>query len=221
MPLKPPVKESKEFEPMPAGNYAARLYSIIHIGTVPVFWEGKKKMIDKVRLTFEFPTETKVFKEENGEQPFVLSREFTFSLNEKAALRKFLGSWRGKALSDNEAMDTDLFEWIGKEGLINVVHKVVTTKDGEKTYANIETIAPLPKGMTCPPAINEPFILNYYEEWSDEKFNSLPDWLQEKIMESDQYKSKFGDESPFDDEPKDQGTVQFADGEVKIEDLDI
>lgn len=82
-------------EPMPAGNYPARCISMIHIGTVPEEYQGEKKMQDKVRITWEFPTEQKVFKEENGEQPYNLSKEFTLSLNEKANLRKVLRNWRG------------------------------------------------------------------------------------------------------------------------------
>ena len=83
----------KSFSPVDAGNYVARCYSMIQIGTIPEEYKGEKKEANKVRLTFELPTETKVFKEENGEQPYVVSKEFTLSLHEKASLRKFL-AWQ-------------------------------------------------------------------------------------------------------------------------------
>ena len=61
----------KTFAPVEAGNYVARCYSMVHIGTISDEYKGEKKEASKVRLTFELPTETKVFKEENGEQPYV------------------------------------------------------------------------------------------------------------------------------------------------------
>jgi len=77
------------FEPIEAGSYPARCYSMIHIGTIKENFQGDEKTMNKVRITWELPTELKVFKEENGEQPHVVSKEFTLSLHEKATLRAF------------------------------------------------------------------------------------------------------------------------------------
>lgn len=184
MPIKPKPSEATVFEPVEAGTYPARLYSVIHIGTIPFEWQGETKNIDKVRLTFELPTETKVFKEENGEQPYVLSCEFTLSTHEKSNLRKFLEGWQGKRMTDMEAINTDLEEWVGKEGMANVVHS--EAKNGN-VYANITAMGQLPKGMKCPPAVNEPFILNYNDKWDPEKFATLPEFLKEKMRTSAEY----------------------------------
>jgi len=206
--MKPGVGSGATFEPMPAGTYPARLYSIIHIGTSPFEYMGETKSLDKVRLTFEFPTKTKVFKEENGEQPYVLSLEFTYSLSERANLRKFLEGWQGKQMTDMEAIDTDLLEWVGKDGLANVVHS--TAKNGN-TYANIATMSPLPEGLVCPPAVNEPFILNYGEDWDQAKFDSLPQFLKEKMIATDQYQSKFNHPSKTEQKPEED--------EISLEDI--
>jgi len=191
MPIKATPNESS-YNLLEAGSYPTRLYTVIHIGRVPLERQGETKMIDKVRLTFEFPTETKVFKEEKGEQPYVLSCEFTLSMHEKASLRKFLEGWQGKRMSDMEAINTDIEEWIGREGLANVVHS--EGKNGN-TYANIQSISPLPKGLVCPPAVNPPFVLNYAEQWSQEKFDGLPDFIKEKIRQSDQYIAKYSNKN--------------------------
>ena len=86
-------------EPIPAGNYIARCYQMIEIGTVKETILGKDRISPKVRIGWELPTELKVFKEENGEQPCVISKEYTLSMAEKANLRIALKSWRGKDFS--------------------------------------------------------------------------------------------------------------------------
>lgn len=172
------------FEPIPAGSYAARCYSMIHIGTNEETILGTVKRLNKVRITWELPTETKVFKEENGEQPYVLSKEFTLSMHEKANLRKFLQSWRGKTFTEKEAESFDISVLLGKPCLISVNHK--QAKNGN-TYAEIAGVNLLPKGMECPPQINESQELTY-SDWNQSLFDALPDFLKDKITTSDEYK---------------------------------
>jgi len=57
------------YEPVPAGTYIARCFSMVHIGTVMETFQGESKLQNKVRLTWELPLELKVFNEERGEQP--------------------------------------------------------------------------------------------------------------------------------------------------------
>ena len=72
MTLTPPKKP--QYEVVPAGNHVARLYEIIHIGTIPTTYKGEEKMTDKIRLTFELCDERKEFKEGEGERPSSVSR---------------------------------------------------------------------------------------------------------------------------------------------------
>jgi hypothetical protein len=171
------------FTPMESGAYAARCYSMIQIGTVMENIMGEDKLLHKVRLTFEFPTELKVFKEENGEQPYVISKEFTLSMHEKASLRKFLESWRGKNFTEEEAKKFDITVLLEKQCLINVIHH--TAKNGN-VYAQIGGVSPLPKGMTCPPLINKAVVLSY-DNFDYDVFESLPDFLKDKIKTSKEY----------------------------------
>ena len=173
------------FDPVPAGSYAARCYSMIQIGTVEEEILGQKKKMHKVRLTWELPTETKVFKEENGEQPYVLSKEFSLSMHEKATLRQFLESWRGKNFTDEESKSFDITVLVGKPCLLSVKHK--EAKNGN-TYAEISGINLLPKGMTCPEQINSTQVLSF-DDWNQDLFDSLPDFIKDKIKSSDEYKN--------------------------------
>jgi hypothetical protein len=174
----------KTFAPVEAGNFVARCYSMVHIGTIPEEYKGEKKETNKVRLTFELPTETKVFREENGEQPYVISKEFTLSLHEKASLRKFLESWRGKGFTKQEASHFDVSKLLGKPCMLNIIHK--TKLDGS-IRADISSVSPIPKGLTCPPAVL-PILIFSVNQFDPEIFETLPEFLRDKIRSSREYK---------------------------------
>lgn len=175
-----------DFAPMDAGMYVARCVQMIQIGTVTEMIQGKEKTLHKVRFGFEFPTELKVFKEENGEQPFFLSKEYTLSMHEKATLRLHLETWRGKKFTEEESKSFDVTRLLKVPCMINVVHKV-SDKTG-KTFAEIGSISPLMKGMVCPEQINKTSLL-CYDEFDHELFETLPDFLKDKIRKSSEYQA--------------------------------
>jgi hypothetical protein len=177
-------KATATYEPVPAGNYVARCYSMVHMGTVMEEIMGEKKLMNKVRLTWELPTETKVFKEENGEQPFVLSKDFTLSMHEKSSMRKWLEAWRGKTFTQGESEGFDITKLVGAPCMLNVIH---VTK-GEKTYANISNVSSMPKGLVCPPQITPSFVFSVLE-FDQAKFDVLPDFIKDKIKTSKEYQS--------------------------------
>jgi hypothetical protein len=192
------------FEPIPSGSYPARCYSMVHIGTIEETILGTTKKLNKVRITWELPTELKVFKEENGEQPMVISKEFTLSMHEKATLRNFLKNWRGKDFTEEEAKAFDIEKLIGAPCLLNITHK--TKKDGSGVYAEIGSVSTMPKGYTCPEPINPQFVFTY-DNFDKEKFDSLPDFLKNKMVNSDEYKLAVSGgnhvESPSEEEESD------------------
>lgn len=175
---------TKNFQPIEAGSYPARCYSMIHIGTVDEVISGAVKTLNKVRITFELPTELKVFKEENGEQPHVISKEFTLSLHEKSTLRGFLKNWRGIDFTEEEAKSFDIEKLIGAACMLNITHK--KSKDGTKTYAEIGSVSKLPKGLICPDQINESFVFTY-DNFDAVKFSKLPEFLRNKMITSFEY----------------------------------
>jgi hypothetical protein len=178
------TSDGKNFEPIPAGTYAARCYQMVHIGTVVENYMGTDKEMNKARIYWELPTETKAFKEGEEAKPYSVSKEFTLSMHEKSNLRKFLEGWRGKGFSEEEAKKFDITKLLGVSCLLSIVHK--TSKDG-KVYANISSVSTLPKGMVCPPLVSEVFEFTY-TPFSQEKFDKLPDWLKDKIKLSKEYR---------------------------------
>lgn len=177
------------FEPLEAGVYPARCYSMVHMGTIKESFNGEDKLLNKVRLTFELPTEMEVFKEENGPQPRVLSKEFTLSLSDKANLLAFLNSWRGKALTDEERKSFDITVLVGATCMLTISHK--TSKQG-KTYAEISGIGKLMKGMVIPDQIN-PSVIFSVNSFDADTFDKFPDFLKEKIQSSVEFQAQMND----------------------------
>jgi hypothetical protein len=178
-----PAKKGKGFDPVPAGNHVARLYEIIHLGTIPTTWQGQEKMTDKIRLTFELCNEKKEFKEGEGEKPFSISREFTYSFGSKGNLRPFIDGLTGTKMFDDEWPDLEAL--LGEACLLNVVH---TEKDGN-TYANIQGASPLPKGMKAPELVNETrtFDINS-TPW--DVINALPEFILKKMYSSEEFSNR-------------------------------
>lgn len=173
------------FTPIEAGTYAARCVQMIHIGTVTENIMGKEKTLNKVFIKWELPTEKKEFKPGEGEQPYLVSKEFTLSLNEKATLRKFLASWRGKDFTEEQAKSFDISKLLGVACMISVTHK---TSSGNKTYADITNVSPVMKGLEVPQQINPSFEFNY-DNFSFDVFNTLPEFLRKKMETSAEYKN--------------------------------
>ena len=193
-------------ELIPSGNYIARCYKMIEIGTVEEVINGDKKIMHKVRIGWELPTELKVFDKEKGEQPLVIDKEFTLSMHEKSALRAALKAWRGKDFTEEEARCFDITKLIGVPCMINIIHKP-SKKDPSKVYEEIAGITPMPKGVPCPEQINRNFILSY-DEFDEELFNMLPDFIKNKMMTSVEYQAvknqnskSFTDQMLEDNEP--------------------
>ena len=195
-------------EPVPAGTYPARLYKIIHYGTIPNTYMGEQKMTNTIRFDFELPTETRVFDEEKGEQPLSISKEYTLSMNEKANLCRDLESWRGKKFTDEEAVGFDILSVIGRACMINIAHK--TSNSTGNVYAYIASISPMPKGMECPPQVNPTFVWDYDENFDDSVLANMHDYFQGKIKSSVEYKYKM---EPIDVQDAPMPTAEDDPGE--------
>lgn len=195
MATKSKQKERKLFDPVPEGSHVARLYRLIHIGTVETIYMGEPKMAYKIRLEFEFPNETQEFREGEGQKPYSLGMDITLSMHKKAKLRPIVEGMIGTSLSDPEAYAFDIEQLVGKECMATVKH--MEKKDGSGKFAKIDGIAPVPKGMKVPKQVNASKILNY-EDWNQEIFDELPQWMKEKIGATSEYQDKFGTETiPF------------------------
>ncbi len=170
---------------LPGGNYPATCYQMIEVGTETIEYMGESKKQKKVRLYFELPGELFVFREGEPKKPFSIDMKFTLSMYERASLRHFIGSWRGKPLEDKEADRFDVSVLVGKACLLTIGQEL--SKRGT-TYNKIMGVGPLVKGMVKPNPINPQRILSY-DNFNRELFMSLPEFIRDEIAATPEYQA--------------------------------
>lgn len=182
--LIPPSNESIKREPIPAGLSLAVCYQMIDLGTT--YNEKFQNQQHKIMVTFELP-EHEVEITQDGvtkKMPRALSKEFTFSLSEKANLRAFLEQWRGKKFTEDEVKKFDVANLVGAPAYLNIG---VDVKPDGKTYNSILSISMPPKGVPKPKQINPSQVFSL-AEFDQSLFDGFPKFIKEKIEKSDEYK---------------------------------
>lgn len=189
MALNVSAKGGKEFAPAPEGVHIAACVGVIDLGTRPDTFTDKRtkqeKTADKhsIKLKFELPGVLIPDGEAAG-KPFIIWAEYTASLSEKANLRKALTSWRGRAFTEAELEAFDLEKLLGAYCQLQIIHE--TKKD--RKYANIGAIMALPTG-TPKPALTNPLVKFSLETFDQAVFDSFPEWLQDRIADSNEFKA--------------------------------
>jgi len=183
--------DSVAFEPCPQGNHIARCIGVVDMGNQENEYLGEVSYPHKVVITWEIPAEIKTYIDKEGAEisgPFTVGEWFTLSLNEKANLTAILEGWRGKAFTEQEKDGFDITNILGKPCMLNVTHK---TKQNGGIKTRIQSASALPKGITCPPQVNDSMLFAF-DDYSEESFNRVSNGLQKKIMTSPQYKVASG-----------------------------
>lgn len=125
-----------DFTPCPEGQMVCVCVDVIDKGMVETQYGVKHK----IRIAFQ-TAET----DPDTNRPFLVSQTFTLSLNEKARLRQFLESWRGKRFTDAEVRNGfDVERLVGANALVQVVHN----ERAGQVYADIQSIMKAPAGLT-------------------------------------------------------------------------
>jgi hypothetical protein len=125
----------KEYAQAEEGLHQAVCCDVVDLGDVQTSFGLKHK----VRIKWQ----TEAINQEDG-KPFQITNMYTLSLNEKANLRKHLECWRGRKFTPDELSGFDLEKLIDVNCQLQIIHNIT---DEGKTYANIQAIIPLGKGM--------------------------------------------------------------------------
>jgi hypothetical protein len=167
--------------PVEEGTHLGVCSMLIDLGMQ--YSEVYKKSQRKVLIGWELPDETI---EIDGEmKPRVLSKRYTANLSEKSNLRKDLASWRGRDFTPDELKAFDLKNIVGASCLLTIIH----SKNGEKTYANIQSVVKLPKGM-AKQALSEPPVVFDLDTDPLERVEDMPAWIAELIKKSETYQAR-------------------------------
>ena len=170
-----PVKGGGDFKGLPSGSYIAICDMVVFLGLQP----GSGLYPDpkfQVYIRYQVPSERVEFEKDGKKQegPCVIGQAFTASMHEKARVRKILESWRGRAFTDDEAAVFDVATVLGKPCMLGIVEK----DSKGKTYSNISSVGPMPKGIPAPKAEGK---LIYYAPDDVSQFDFLPQWIKEKL----------------------------------------
>ena len=208
-------KKGGAYELPEAGSFPARLVSIIEIGTVqtPFFQKGSFKEGEAPKLNQETGqfvdnkgqvTDAEVylldkegkkmlkyshqvslnFEGQNDEKRFYIrNKDLTLSLNERAGLTKIVESILGRKVVEGDTPRALLKEALGKACIIEVSH----TEVKDKTYANVTKVAQPMKGMNVLEAKSALTFLTY-KDWDKTLFDKLPEFIQNKMRQSFEYK---------------------------------
>lgn len=189
--------DTTTYELPPAGSLPARCCHVIDLGTQAVEYQGAKKALHKIVIAWRLED-----LRADG-TPFTVSKRFTASLHEKAALRAFLEAWRGKPFTPEELKNFALPRLINAPCLLNIVH---VERNGN-TYADIKSISPLPRGLTPPPEVKNPIVFDLDDPDTWLNFDRLTKRQQEAIEDAPEWQGRHQepatiahDAAPFDDD---------------------
>lgn len=155
------VSRGKPFEPAPEGTHRAVCCDIVDKGMVPSTWMGKTRIRHMALIKWQIDASM-----EDG-RPFIVRRSYTASLDERSNLRKDLEGWAGKALTDVQAEALDLETLIGKNCLLQIIHRL---KDG-RTYGNVAAITPVIRDRQGKP-VHPPLVVADYIREKDQPHES-------------------------------------------------
>lgn len=151
-------KPRKEFIPAPEGNFNSVCVDELDLGLQERMTSARidgqmvkvKKLVPITELRWQIDERM-----EDGEKRYLVTRRYPRSLyydpskKQGSALAKDLMRWIGKTggievdQKNKKLIIPDGFSVVGKPAMLTIVHNTV----GDQTYANVDGVAPLPKGM--------------------------------------------------------------------------
>ena len=163
------------FKVVPQGTHIAVCNMIVDLGIQDTPYGTKHQLYIRWELPNERIEYTKDDKKMEG--PMTVGKFYTASLNEKATLRHDLEAWRGRAFTEVELKEFDVFNVLGIACQLTITH----TEAGK---AKVSAVTGIPKGMDKPKAENP--LIKYSEEGGDEdQWDLVPQWLQDIVSKAE------------------------------------
>lgn len=125
---------TKEFIPAPEGLHQAVCVDIEDRGLQDYGYGEKETVVIKWQINERHP---------ELDKPFLVTCLYTNSLHKKAKLRQHLEAWVGRKFKPEELEGFDLERLLGANCQLQVIHR--PSENG--TFANVQSIVPLGKGM--------------------------------------------------------------------------
>ena len=162
------------FKALEGGTYLGICSAMISLGLQEQDYQGETRKTKRIMFVFTLPGET--YEYEGETRCRTLMKEYTASIAPKAALKKDLESWRGRAFTDQELEAFELVNVLGKPVMLSLIAE---EKNG-KSYNKINGLAKIAKGMTVPEGIDT-YLFSAAEPETYENWEKVPEWIQSKI----------------------------------------
>jgi hypothetical protein len=172
-----------DFENPEPGSYVGTCYKIIDIGTQEGEYQGQKTSKRQCIIGWELNENM------SDGKPFVVSKFYTQSLNEKSILRKDLAGWRGRDFTPEELLGFDAMNILGKTCMISLVMN-------DKGKIRVGSISKTPKGMTAPELVNPTIFFSLDPgQFNAKQFEGFSDGVKKLIVQSPEYKHAINGDS--------------------------
>lgn len=170
-------------ELVPVGNHIARCFSVVDTGSHEESYQGAPpKQKRKIRIGWELN------KKKSDGTPFFISKTMAHSGYETSTMFQLLTSWLGGFPDGRFKLAEKI---INQPCMIQVVHEI--SKKNGKTYAGISSVGSMPDGIIAPDLITPVVVFSLEpEEFEQDVFDALPEFLRKIIMESPEYKDVQG-----------------------------
>jgi hypothetical protein len=206
---------------IPDGKYPARLVQIIQIGN-QMFGKATNRpwYSPQILLGFEFPTLT--YENRDGEEVSnIKSATYFLSMNQAKSgqfgLREIIDGLRGSSEYTEEELEKfDITSFLGKECMVTL--SGVESKG--QVYQNITGVEPFTTGDGDSGMLQkyrEPVLVTV-DDFKDLDSLDLPEWIKNKIMDSQEYQEQFSAGKAPINEPY-KTPEEAGDKEIKIEDV--
>jgi hypothetical protein len=179
--------------PLEAGVYHGVLVGIYDLGTQDSTYLGQVSQKRKGVLLWELVgvriSGTDQQTGEAWDRPRTLSKRYTLSMGDKAALRRDVEAVRGKRMTKEEAASFDLSSLLGLNAQLQVTQR---TADG-KTYSDIQSVMALMKGQAQADAETESAWFHFGAIPEGAVLDAtifpepMPNWAREKAMLSPEW----------------------------------
>jgi len=182
-----PIQTLKPSIQLPNGSYTARLIKIIDLGTHTNSKYPDKQAQRVFTFTFETPTKKEVFKKEGVKEPFLISLDVNFVFSKPDADPTKISTLTKIRKAINKDLDNkNIFDLIG--GLLTI-----QTELNDKGYAKITNFIQISEDIDQnDKKFNQinPSVEFYIDEFEQEVFDSFPEFVKSKMVESPEFFKK-------------------------------
>lgn len=186
------------------GWHRARCIQYIQIGTIQIINE---KWQHQVRIGWELPYELRPYDKNNPSQlsPKMVSRDYASSLYNKSWLKKHLQQWMGAEIIEElqnrqkKGLAFDPYMILSQPCQIKIEHRCNPAT--QMWYEDVVDVFALKNEEVInnfAPQVNDNRVLTF-DEWRQSTFESLPNFIKNKIMRSKEYIKLFGTSDQYYD----------------------